>query len=129
VFKSVHVCVIYKCKHWTLVEDFSNGNQPLTGFTEYTARICMPKESRDGSHVSNGKYTVVYRSSGTTSITSLCHRDELRAYILITAKMCSVLNIFFRLMQVYVIARNEDSTGQNVTFHSGLRLEEDDYVI
>jgi hypothetical protein len=32
-------------------------------------------------------------------------------------------------MQVYVIARNEDSTGQNVTFHSGLRSEEDDYVI
>jgi len=36
--------------------------------------------------------------------------------------------IFSRLVKVYVTDCNEDSTGQNMTFHSGLRLEEDGYL-
>ena len=100
VFKSVHVCVTYKCKHWTLVADFPNGNRPLTGSTEYTGRICIPKETQDGSHVSK-RNTLLYIETGTANITSLRHAansNALRAYIFIPAKMCNVFDIFFRLM-------------------------------
>lgn len=48
LYTYMYVLYTYKCKHWTHVADFSNGNQPLTGSTEYTARICMPKETLDG---------------------------------------------------------------------------------
>jgi hypothetical protein len=37
--------------------------------------------------------------------------------------------IFFRFMQVYVIAFNEDLPGQNMKFHTDLCLEEDNYLI
>ena len=97
MFKSVHVCVIYKCKHWTHIADFSNGNQPLTGSTEYTARICMPKETQDGSHVSKGN-TLLYMEALANPASHrwryAANRNALTAYIIITRKMCSVLDNF-----------------------------------
>jgi len=51
VFKSVRICVIYKCKHWTIVADFSNGNQPLTGSTECTWRWFACQKRRRTGHV------------------------------------------------------------------------------
>jgi hypothetical protein len=32
-------------------------------------------------------------------------------------------------MQVYIIAFNEDSTGHDMKFHTGLRLKEDGHLI
>ena len=115
MFKSVHVCVIYKCKHWTLVADFSNGNQPLTGSTEYTARICMPKETQDGSHVSKGN-TLLCMEPLAQPASLRCDTKRnvthgQRIYFFVTAKMCSVLDI----IPSYTGLRNRCDTKRNVT--------------
>jgi len=69
VFKSVHVCTIYNCKHWTLVTDFSNGNQSLTGSTEFACADLHAKRDTERVTCVERKYTVVYQSSSTSNIT------------------------------------------------------------
>jgi hypothetical protein len=91
----------------------------------------MPKETQDGSPVSKGN-TLLYIETVVQPTSHRCDTQRIalhRQRIFLEMRRCAASWIFFRLMQVYVIAYNEDSTGQNVTFHSGLLLEEDDYVI